>query len=141
MFMAPASPRAGTKRMRLWRAIASRIGMLWIEITPNTVVTPISASAWAMRSPTGSTVATGGGGAHMCGPGLIGRRGFPRQGRRRVALVQERLERGHGVNLAEEFQLQLLAPRLVRRIREGRHPSLAGIVDQDVAAPAPLLDR
>jgi hypothetical protein len=45
MFMAPASPRAGTKRMRPWRAIASRIGMLWIEITPNTVVTPISASA------------------------------------------------------------------------------------------------
>ncbi len=45
MFMAPASPRAGTKRMRLCRAIASRIGMLWIEITPKTVVTPISASA------------------------------------------------------------------------------------------------
>ena len=30
--------------------------MLWIEITPKTVVTPISASAWAMRSPTGSSV-------------------------------------------------------------------------------------
>ena len=45
MFMAPASPRAGTKRMRFARAIASRIGMLWIEITPNAVVTPISASA------------------------------------------------------------------------------------------------
>ncbi len=54
MFMAPASLRAGTKRMRLCRAIASRIGMLWMEITPNTVVTPISASACAMTSPTGS---------------------------------------------------------------------------------------
>ena len=54
MFIAPASPRAGTKRMRPCRAMASRIGMLWIEITPNTVVTPISASAWAIRSPTGS---------------------------------------------------------------------------------------
>src|SRR5882757_7027345 len=59
MFIAPASLRAGTKRMRLWRAMASRIGMLWIEITPNTVLTPISASAWATRSPTGSLIATG----------------------------------------------------------------------------------
>ncbi len=57
MFIAPASPRAGTKRIRLWRAMASRIGMLWIEITPKTVVTPISASACAMRSPTGSVIA------------------------------------------------------------------------------------
>src|SRR5262249_59204108 len=54
MFIAPASLRAGTNRMRLCRAIASRIGMLWIEITPNAVVTPSSASAWARRSPTGS---------------------------------------------------------------------------------------
>src|SRR5215510_10181197 len=58
MFIAPASPRAGRKRMRLCRAIASRIGILWIEITPNTVVTPISASAWAIRSPTGSVIET-----------------------------------------------------------------------------------
>ena len=43
MFMAPASPRAGTNRIRRCRAIASRIGMLWIEMTPKTVVTPISA--------------------------------------------------------------------------------------------------
>src|SRR5262249_22335038 len=57
MFMAPASPRAGTKRMRPWRAIASRIGMLWMEITPNTVLTPISASAWAITSPTGPVTA------------------------------------------------------------------------------------
>src|SRR5262249_60006836 len=40
--------------MRLWRGIGSRIGMLWIEIAPNAVVTPSSASAWARRSPTGS---------------------------------------------------------------------------------------
>ena len=43
MLIAPASPRAGTNRMRPCRAIASRIGMLWIEITPNAVVTPMSA--------------------------------------------------------------------------------------------------
>ena len=43
MFIAPASPRAGTKRIRPCRAMASRIGMLWIEITPKAVVTPISA--------------------------------------------------------------------------------------------------
>ena len=44
MFIAPASPRAGTKRILPWRAIASRIGMLWIEITPKTVVTPNACS-------------------------------------------------------------------------------------------------
>ena len=53
MFIAPASPRAGMKRMRPWRAMASRIGMLWIEITPKACVTPRSASAPAIRSPTG----------------------------------------------------------------------------------------
>ena len=36
IFMAPASPRAGTKVMRPCRKMASRIGMLWIEITPKT---------------------------------------------------------------------------------------------------------
>src|SRR5262245_10244956 len=58
MFIAPASLREGTKRMRPCRAMASRIGMLWIEITPKTVVTPISASACAITSPAGSAIAT-----------------------------------------------------------------------------------
>src|SRR5262245_50719177 len=52
MLRAPASPRAGTKRMRLRRANASRIGMLWIEITPNAVVTPHASRNAAVRSPT-----------------------------------------------------------------------------------------
>ena len=52
MFIAPASPRAGIKRMRPCSATASRIGMLWIEITPNMVVTPASASASAIWWPT-----------------------------------------------------------------------------------------
>src|SRR5438105_15867667 len=69
MFMAPASPRAGTKRMRLCRAIASRIGMLWIEITPNAVVTPISARAWSIKSPTGS--------ASEANPGVRAARDLP----------------------------------------------------------------
>src|SRR5207248_3029658 len=69
MFMAPASPRAGTKRMRLCRAIASRIGMLWIEITPKAVVTPISARAWAIKSPTGS--------ASVANPGVRAARVIP----------------------------------------------------------------
>ena len=34
--------------------------MLWIEMTPNTVVTPISASARAIASPTGSLAAGAG---------------------------------------------------------------------------------
>src|SRR3954471_10224921 len=55
MLTAPASLRAGTNVMRCWRAMASRIGMLWIEITPKMVVTPSSARACAMRSPTGSS--------------------------------------------------------------------------------------
>ena len=41
----------------------------------------------------------------------------------------------------KNFRLQLLAPGLVGGVGEGRHAGLAGIVHQDVAAPAPLLDR
>ena len=40
MFKAPASPRAPTYRMLPRELIASRIGMLWIEMTPNAVFTP-----------------------------------------------------------------------------------------------------
>ena len=60
MFIAPASPRAGTKRIRPCLAIASRIGMLWMEITPNATVTPMSASARAIASPTSSSDCAGG---------------------------------------------------------------------------------
>src|SRR5262245_54801344 len=56
MLRAPASPRAGTKRTRLRRAKASRIGMLWMEITPNAVETPASSRKAATRSPTVAVV-------------------------------------------------------------------------------------
>ena len=58
-----------------------------------------------------------------------------------VAAVQQRLEGADWMDLAEEFELQLLTPGLIGRIREGRHAGLPGIGDQDVAAPRPLLDR
>ena len=72
---------------------------------------------------------------------LIGEQRVHRHDRGRVALVEHRLEGAHRIDLAEELQLQLLAPGLVGGVREGRHARLPGIVDQDVAAPLPLLDR
>ena len=73
--------------------------------------------------------------------GLVGKERVHGQDRRRVAPLQQRLERADRINLTEEFQLQLLAPGVIRGIRERRHAGLAGIGDQNVAAPAPLLDR
>ena len=78
--------------------------------------------------------------ATMCGFGLVGEERVHRQDRRRVALVQQRLEGADWVDLAEEFQLQLLAPGIIGGIGEGRHAGLAGIGDQDVATPTPLPD-
>src|SRR5438105_3519753 len=52
MLTAPASPRAGTKRIAPRRWIASRIGMLWIETTPKAAFTPTSSRYATMRSPT-----------------------------------------------------------------------------------------
>ena len=45
------------------------------------------------------------------------------------------------MDLAEEFELELLAPRLVRSLGKRGQARLAGVVDEDVAASAPLLDR
>src|SRR5215475_14122875 len=52
MDAAPASPRAVTKRIRPARWNASRIGMLWMLITPKAVVTPQFERNVAIRSPT-----------------------------------------------------------------------------------------
>ncbi len=70
---------------------------------------------------------------------LIGEQRVHRQDRCRIALVQQVLEGAHRMNLAEELQLELLAPGLVAGVRKSRHAGLPGIVDQDIAAPAPLL--
>src|SRR5580693_5375920 len=51
MFVAPASPRAGTQRMTPRRMIASRIGMLWMLITPKAARTPAASRNAAMTSP------------------------------------------------------------------------------------------
>ncbi len=51
MLVAPASPRAGTKRMRPRRWIASRIGMLCTLTTPKARRTPASSRKAAMTSP------------------------------------------------------------------------------------------
>ena len=80
-------------------------------------------------------------GRHHVRFGLVGEERVHRQDRRRVALVQQRLEGADWVDLAEEFQLQLLAPGIIGGIGEGRHAGLAGIGDQDVATAFPLLDR
>ena len=52
MLQAPASPRAETKRIfwRVWNA--SRMGMLWIEITPKAARTPHCSRKRAASSPT-----------------------------------------------------------------------------------------
>ena len=72
--------------------------------------------------------------------GLVGKERVHGQDRRRVAPLQQRLERADRINLAEEFQLQLLAPGIIGGIGEGRHAGLAGIGDQDVTTPTPLPD-
>src|SRR4051812_17353215 len=52
MLTAPASPRAGTNRIFPRRWIASRIGMLWIDTTPNAAFTSSSSRKLTMASPT-----------------------------------------------------------------------------------------
>src|SRR5437867_7774132 len=52
MLVPPASPRAITKRMRPRWWTASRIGMLWIEITPKAACTPHSSRNAAIAAPT-----------------------------------------------------------------------------------------
>ena len=52
MLPAPASPRAITKRTLPRANIASRIGMLWIQITPNAAFTPQCSRNWATAAPT-----------------------------------------------------------------------------------------
>src|SRR3546814_80374 len=52
MLPAPASPRAGTKRIALRRPMPSSIAMLWIETMPNAVCTPHPCRNSATRSAT-----------------------------------------------------------------------------------------
>src|SRR6476661_2113608 len=52
MLPAPASPRAEMKRMAPRCANASRIGMLWIEMTPNAALTPHCSRKAATTAPT-----------------------------------------------------------------------------------------
>src|SRR6476661_5974721 len=52
MLAPPASPRAGTKRMLPRSPKASRIGMLWIEMTPNAALTSHCSRKAAMAQPT-----------------------------------------------------------------------------------------
>src|SRR5256885_7061422 len=52
MLPAPASPRAITKRTWPRAFIASRMGMLWMEITPNAACTPQCSRNWATTAPT-----------------------------------------------------------------------------------------
>src|SRR5690606_30603745 len=52
MLVAPASPRAITKRMLPRMAKASRIGMLWMEITPKAALTSHCSRKAAMAAPT-----------------------------------------------------------------------------------------
>src|SRR5215207_3589415 len=52
MFPAPASPRAEMKRTAPRCAKASRIGMLWIEITPKAALTPHCSRKAATMAPT-----------------------------------------------------------------------------------------
>ncbi|MCY1531076.1 hypothetical protein D9M68_662890 [compost metagenome] len=46
-----------------------------------------------------------------------------------------RQEGAHRVNDREEFQLQFLAPSLIRGVGEGGDAALASVVDQDAGAP------
>src|SRR5690348_14233003 len=52
MLPAPASPRAEMKRIAPRCAKASRIGMLWIEITPKAALTPHCSRKAATTAPT-----------------------------------------------------------------------------------------
>src|SRR5688572_27805419 len=52
MLVAPASPRAMTKRILPRSCMASRIGMLWMEITPKAACTPHSSRKRATAAPT-----------------------------------------------------------------------------------------
>ena len=52
MLQAPASPRADTKRIFCRRWKASKIGMLWIEITPKAALTPHCSKNRVASSPT-----------------------------------------------------------------------------------------
>src|SRR4051812_22027842 len=52
MLVAPASPRAITKRTCPRWCSASRIGMLWIEITPKAAFTPQASRKAATAAPT-----------------------------------------------------------------------------------------
>src|ERR1700759_2794820 len=51
MLPAPASPRAEMKRIAPRCAKASRIGMLWMEITPNAAFTPHCSRKAATTAP------------------------------------------------------------------------------------------
>src|SRR5215470_16390817 len=133
MFMAPASPRAGTKRMRLCRAIASRIGMLWIEITP------ISANACAMRSPTGSVIDAASG--ERAAIVMLLSSDMPRGAARYLELGAgdeargRRAEKGDGardlVGLAQSFQGDVPG---ARDVRVPLLPRLRGILARHEAA-------
>src|SRR5690349_9542364 len=60
MLPAPASPRAETKRIAPRCAKASRIGMLWIEITPKAALTPHCSRKAATTAPTVTCVGVDG---------------------------------------------------------------------------------
>src|SRR6478752_5381937 len=52
MLVAPASPRAITKRTRPRSCSASRMGMLWMEMTPKAAWTPHVSRKAATAAPT-----------------------------------------------------------------------------------------
>ena len=76
----------------------------------------------------------------MCGSRLIGKQRIDRKDRGYIALFQQRLERADRKDLAEELELELLAPGCVIGIRKGRDPSAAGVVDEDIATTSPFCD-
>src|SRR5215469_15890349 len=97
MLTAPASPRLGTKRTLLRRANASRIGMLWMLITPNAVLTPHLSRKAAVTSPTVSLsgmAVRSSGDLECCARGVGGeRRGEEQDRARRLFRIPEAAER------------------------------------------------
>src|SRR5688500_7593964 len=82
MLPAPASPRAGTKRIAPRCAKASRIGMLWIEMTPKAAFTLHCSRKAATTAPTVTVGLLLSGMAGMAsGDVEMAARGVGRQGR------------------------------------------------------------
>ena len=77
----------------------------------------------------------------MCGSGCIDNKRIDCDDGRLFALFQKWKKCPDRQDLAEEFQIQFLAPLRVAGVGECRNPALAGVVDEQIdAAAAPLCD-